>query len=337
MVEQQTRSLDVNDVPVKRNLFARHEAKLQIVVMLWAFAASYIFTLQVIVPGYRKAFVLFVQILNGSADSPFAYRLLVPFLIKGLGIPLSRLLSPQTMFVTAYVIYSIAAIVFSALVLFRLFRLWYDDLSSLLGAMMYCLLVAVASHHDMFQPWSQLEPGLYAVAIILGVRCRIGWALILTIIATLNRETGLFVPLLFCAVLPGRLFDRKRILWLAVLGAVWLSVFLGLRVLIGPRPDPYTIAWCWHDNLRPMSLAISLAASAAFFSVVAPAVFGWARTPLEIRRSALVLFLFVPLILLYGLWWEVRHWLSVACILLPFAISGVQAIRAKPTASATAV
>lgn len=92
---------------------------------------------------------------------------------------------------------------------------------------MFCLMVAVAAHHDTFQPWSQLEPGLYAGAIMLGVRRRSGWALLLTIVASLNRETGLFVPLLFSATLPGGWLDRKRILWLAVLGPRGLLFFVG--------------------------------------------------------------------------------------------------------------
>lgn len=78
-------------------------------------------------------------------------------------------------------------------------------------------------------------------------------------------------------------------------------------MIIGLRPDPYTIAVLLHANLLPKSIALSLAASAAFFSIGVPAVLGWGRAPREIRRCTVILLLFVPAILLFGLWWEVRH------------------------------
>lgn len=289
-------------------LRARDSARLELVVIAWAFAAVYIYTLQVILPGYKSAFGLFDEILSGTAPSPYAYRILVPLLIKGLGIPFTYLLKlkAQTAFCAGYIVYSFAAIEFSAWMLFRL-----------------------AAHHDVFQPWSQLEPGLYAAAIILAVKGRGAWVLPLTIVASFNRETGLFVPLLFCAALSGRWFDRRRIFWLSILEAVWLAIFWGLRMTIGMSADRYTIAYCWNRNLVPGSIDLTIGASAAFLSIILPAVFGARYVPREIRRCALILPLFVPVTLLFGMWWEVRHWLPLTCILLPYAVSGLRALLSK--------
>jgi hypothetical protein len=303
------------------------------VVLAWGFAVFYIFLMQVIVPGYREAFELFGQILNRSAPSPYAYRVLVPLLIKALGTPLSGFLKPQTSFLVGYCIYCLAAIEYSVAVLFRMLRLWFDAKSALFGIAMYCLMFAVAARHEYFQPWSLIETGFYAGAIILGIRRHFGWALILTVVAALNRETGLFVALLFFAALPGDWFDRKRILYLAALLGVWLVIFYGLRVTIGPRPAVDTISTCLHDNLMPTSMALTLTASAAFFAIGMPAVLGWGSAPREIRRSTVILLLYAPLMILYGRWWEVRHWLPLACLLLPFAIGGIQAIVSSPSYS----
>lgn len=303
------------------------------VVLAWGFAVFYIFLMQVIVPGHKGAFELFGQILNRSAPSPYAYRVLVPLVIKALGAPLSGLLTPQTSFLVGYCVYCLAAIEFSVVMLLRMLRLWFDARSALFGIAMYCFMFAVAARHEYFQPWSLIETGFYAGAIVLGVRRHFGWALMLTVVAALNRETGLFVALLFCAALPGDWFDRKRTRYLAALLGLWLVIFYGLRVAIGPRPAVDTISACLHDNLMPISIALTLTASAAFFAISVPAVLGWGRAPREIRRCTVILLLYVPLMLLYGRWWEVRHWLPLACILLPFTIGGIQASTSSPSYS----
>src|ERR1019366_3920442 len=181
------------------------------VVLAWGFAAFYIFLMQVIAPGYKGAFELFGQILNRSAPSPYAYRVLAPLLIEALAAPLSGLLKPQTAFLVGYSVYCLAAIEFSTVILFRMLRLWFDAMLALFGIAMFCFMFAVAARHEYFQPWSLIETGFYAAAIILGVRLHFGWAVMLTVAAALNRETGLFVALLFFAALPGGWVERKRV------------------------------------------------------------------------------------------------------------------------------
>ena len=328
----QKNNLYVDNIAIvgKKAAPAPDNVKLYGVVLAWGCAAFYIFVMQVIVPGYREGFELFGQILTRSAPSPYAYRVLVPVLIKALAAPLSGRLEPQSAFLAGYCVYCFAAIEFSTVTLFRMLRLWFDEISALLGILMFCFMFAVAARHEHFQPWSLVETGFYAGAIIWGVRGSGGWAVMLTVAAALNRETGLFVPLLFCATLPGDWFDRKRNVYLAALVGVWLVVFYGLRLIIGPRPSIETLAECLHANLLPISIALTLAASAAFFSISLPAALGWQRIPQQIRRCTVVLLLYIPLMFLYGRWWEVRHWLPLSCILLPFAISGVQIIIAGP-------
>lgn len=342
MVEQQSIEQNMEDrrmdnPPRKHGPRAWSPVWLQVIVAAWAFSAFYIYTMQVIMPGYKSASVLYDEILSRTAAAPYAYRLLVPYLIKWLGVPFSKFAAPLNVFFWGYVTYSLLAIEFSALVLFRMLRLWFDALLSIVGIAMFCLMVAVAAHYDVFQPWSQLEPGLYAAAIILAVRRRGWWALLLTIIATLNRETGLFVALLFGCALSGPWFDRKRICWTAVLVAAWFAVFWGLRQTIGMVADRYTVEYCWDQNLVSFSINTTLTASAAFFAVMLPAVFSKGRIPSEIRRCSLILVLYVPLVTLFGLWWEVRHWLPIACILLPLAVGGVQALLTQRAALPEAV
>lgn len=184
----------------------------------------------------------------------------------------------------------------------------------------------MAARDHYFQPWSLIEVRLYTGGIVLAVDRRVGWALVLTAVAALNREAGLFVPLLFCAALPGRWLDGKRIVWLLVLGATSLAILCGLCLMIGLRPHPTDIASRLHTNLQPKLIARSLLAMAALFSLCLPAALGWFRAPAEIRRCTAILPLYAVTVLLYSQWWEVRLWLPVACIVLPLALGGVQSL-----------
>lgn len=316
--------MQMDSVRQKPDVPARNELWLHATITAWSLVAVYIYMMQVMLPGVTKAFEVFNQILSHSATSPYNYRILVPYVIKVIMAPLSTILEPQTAFFTACVVYLFAAIWLSAMVLFRLLRLWFDVTLSLIGIAMFCLMVAVAARYEFFQPWSLIEPALYAAAIMLGLRRRAGWALLLTVIATPNRETGLFVPLLFCAALPGPWLDRKRILWLTVLGGTWAVIFLGVRAIVGPSAVPYTIRYVFRSNMH--SWPIAAMSSVAFFATIFPAVLGARRAPVEIQRCALTLLPFVPLVMVFGMWWEVRHWLPMACIFLPYTLAGLQAV-----------
>lgn len=62
------------------------------------------------------------QIVNASAQSPYCYRVLVPFLCDILTKLFSRLLSPANAFLLSYAMYDFAAIVFLLAVLFIYLR-----------------------------------------------------------------------------------------------------------------------------------------------------------------------------------------------------------------------
>jgi hypothetical protein len=320
-------------IPLRDRLSARLGFPLVGFVVACGFAAFYAYFWQVIVAGQAAAYELLGEILRGSAESPYAYRVLAPILINAMSscIAATGLFEPRKAFFLGYSVFCFIAIEFSFVALFRLLRVWFSPVLSLIGIMSFSTIFGVAARDHFFQPWTLLEIGLYAIAMTLAVapKRRVRWAILLTALAALNRETGLFAALLFSVALPGRWLDRNRVICLIALGMVWASIFCGLRFEIGLRPHPTDTSYHLHLNLRPLSLVRSGIAVVAFISVSLPAVFGWRHAPAAVKRCVLILPLYACLILLFSFWWEVRLWLPIACIFLPLSAAGIREIARR--------
>jgi len=269
------------------------------------------------------------EIVSGTAGSPYRYRVLVPFVLDPVIGLIARWTAYRNAFLGVYAAYDAFAIGFSLLATFAYLGRWFRSTMALAGTLYMAVMMTLALRDHYFMPWSWIEPGLVAVALSWLVRGRWAAILPLTVVAGLNRETGLIIPLLFCAtsLAPGQRdgsTQRGAFAWCAAALAAWAIVFFGLRWVLGGAAPYSSVAELWRSNTEPLHLLravvqVGLFGGALWF--LAPA--GVRYAPEFVRRSALVVPLYLIGVLLFGMWYEVRLLIPLYPVVLPLALFAV--------------
>jgi hypothetical protein len=214
------------------------------------------------------------------------------------------------------------------LVLYVLFREFFSPIQSLVGIAFTTGLTVMTFAYFTYQPWSILEVAFFALGFVLAHRGHWGWVTLIVIIASLNRETGVFLPLaLFLANLDAlwplrRAFERpeSRI----SLGLVVLStaIFAALRLLRGSADPVDQLSDVIARNLQRNNLI------AAGFAVPLVLGLGWIfairgldTAPSFARRLARVVPFYLVAFAIWGWWREVRILTSLYPILVPLVLS----------------
>ena len=208
------------------------------VILSAAAAIGYEYTYMVNLPNRYACMKLHTQIIERQSDAPYRYRVLVPYVMQGFiyaGLPF---MSYTRAFNIVYASYAVGACFLLLWMLFMYVRLWFTREQTLIGVLFVASTIFVPFFDHYFQPWSLLEPALYAAALLAIHDRRYYRLAVLTLLASLNRETGVFLPLLFLLVGIGRLSAIKanpsvlRGVVLRFLGyiSIWAAVFVGLRV-----------------------------------------------------------------------------------------------------------
>ena len=292
-----------------------------LLILSLAMSVGYTYCCQVIVPRRIFAQEYESKILARTAESPYAYRLLAPTTIRVATVLLQPLCGEGVAFVLAEAAYCSASILFSVYLLYILFRRWFSEVMALLGVALAALSMTAAARDHGFQPWSWAEPGLYALAILFGMDRKPKAGAILTAVATLNRETGLFVPILYILAEPGVLRSLRKALTLAVQLGVWGVFFGGLRIVVGWRPHPTDIRFHLSYNITLHGIAHAAAAVLGFLGLAwLVGLLNTQNTPVVLKRLRWALLLYFPTIALFSLWFEVRLWMPMLPILVPGAL-----------------
>ncbi|MBY0275550.1 hypothetical protein K2Z84_09415, partial [Candidatus Binatia bacterium] len=160
------------------------------------------------------------------------------------------------------------------------------------------------------------EVALYLAAASLLVRGRAGPVVLLAWLAAANRETALLMPLLI-ALAPAVVPTRRRLALGGIALAGQVAIVLALRMALGPQPlivpEGYApgLPLLGYNLLRLVTW-LNLATTFLFVPVLALAT--WRRWPPVLRRSALL----VPL-------WVVPHFVGAIVaetrlFLVPYAL-----------------
>jgi hypothetical protein len=173
----------------------------------------------------QRAYTEFIpRVVDGSADAPERYRVLVPFGVHAFTRTTG--LSPEA----AWHVSRLACFLAAYFLLFVYLRTWFAEPNALLGTALVAATLPLTFTNSWAHPDHAAELALFTAgchAVALG---RAGWLAIVLAIATLNRETAVFlVPLYFLA---GRL-DRRRVLITAGLALEWTTIYVGLRAWRG--------------------------------------------------------------------------------------------------------
>jgi hypothetical protein len=256
-------------------------------------------------------------ILNQTTRAPDRYRVLAPAIIEVPTRVLSRFMPYDTAYDRASVVFYLLAMAALLATQYAYLRVWFTAEQALVGVLLVaCTLRITIRQHD-YSPSSYLEPSLFALGLLDLLQGRRAWFAVVVAIATLNRETAIFLVALFAVTQP---LTKDTMRWTAGYFAIWLVIFVGLRLLGGEAERYWTLDLVFRTNMSQLWLAafnITLLLGAFWIF----ALFGVPRAPAFVRRSALVIPAYLATIAIWGIWWEVRLLMPLYPLLLPLALS----------------
>ena len=178
-----------------------------------------------------------VAMLAGTAGNPWQYRMLSAWIVEGAHRICAALAIPQPL-IAAF----LAVRVLEQTLLFTLAwgywrALGLSSAAAFFGLALLGWSVSYANYGSDLQFNTYFDVLFYVLAATAVVRNRLGWLLLITLLAAFNRETSGFIPLLPLAALPDSAPEaRARLVRTAVAGVViYLVVFSMLRWAYGPQ------------------------------------------------------------------------------------------------------
>ena len=269
--------------------------------------------------------------IGGYATAPTQWRVLSPFIMKVFVDTLSAVVPFKTAFTVVYASWCFGCIFMLAVMMYSWLSRLFKPEHALIGVMLMLGTMPIALRDHFYAPYSLLEPVLFTIACILIADGRDWLVLPLVIVATLNRETGALIAVLYGAAHVNQvLFGTKRerlnvLLYSAVLVAAATITYVTIRLVRGPAWDCVGgIAGVWGINTMTMNLyhsAINLTMFAGAIAVMA--AFGIGRAPALCRRMALLVPVFATMIAVWGVWYEVRMLMPLYPLMLPLAVSAM--------------
>lgn len=278
-------------------------------------------------PNVTERMVIHDSIVEGDAPSPYRYRVLVPLVTQGLTdfFAAATSLSYRYSWILSYIIYDLSAIFLFLSTLYLFLMEWHRRIFSLAGVLFCCAVLPLSLRDHYFQPWSLIESWFFCAAFLAARKRSYYSILVLTLAASLNRMSGLFIPLIYLASslrFPGGESEESkfdfhtagRFLLLAVVSA---GTILMLRYLMGWSKNIHSIRYLWDLNRTfPHYM----------YAIVNIALFGgawWLFMAGGIKyadrftvRMFPVLMIYILPVAIFGIWKEVRLLLPLYPILI---------------------
>jgi hypothetical protein len=257
------------------------------------------------------------SIITGEAPFPYRYRILVPYFTQGLTELIDRILplSYRKSWILSYLIYDLIAILLFLATLYIFLRQWHTRLLSLAGVIFCSALLPLSLRDHYYQPWSLIESWFFCVAFLVVRKGKYVSLIPLTLAASLNRMSGLFIPLIYLApamnLLPrpeaGYELDLKtfgRFILLAAMGSVSL---VALRAFLGWGENIHSVSYLWDLNRSfnywPYALINIILFAGGWWIFFAAGIRRADRFTLNILPVA---FLYLIPVAVFGIWKEVR-------------------------------
>ena len=195
--------------------------------------------------------------------------------------------------------------------------MWFPTEPALVGVLFVAATLPIAMRPNEYAPYSFLEPTFVSLALLCIVRDRRLWLALVVAMAAVNRETGVFLVLLYAVARP---LNKQRLITTLAYAAIWLAVFIAVRLYAGDAGRYWTVDKVFRSNLSQLRLTVfNVAALLGVFWWFAAA--GFRRAPPFVQRVASVIPAYVAVVAVWGIWWEVRLLLPLMPLLLPLALS----------------
>ena len=269
------------------------------------------------------------QVLQHIQSKPERYRVLVPYTLEIFVRALSVVMPRDKAFDRAFAAYALVAAVMVMWAEFAYLRRWFSDQEALIA----CLVIASTLPLSLQQPyavWSLVEAAFAPLVLLLALDDRRVLLGVVIALASLNRETAIFLVVLYA--LTEKLTKRHVATVLVYLG-IWLTLVGGLRLIISDAPRRLTQWEVWHYDLLPINVAISATNAFLFFGLFwLFAILGFGRAPAFMRRTALLVPIYLAFFYGSAFWWEVRPFMTLYPVVLPLALSYLFVPRETPVA-----
>lgn len=304
-----------------------------LLILSGALSVSYDYYQKIDVKFLRSRIELHDAIIEGNAPSPYQYRVLVPFTTQIIRKTLGGLGQNSTdAFRYAYALYDFIAIAFSLFATYVYLRIWFRYEPALIGTLLLAILMPANFKYHYFQPWSLIEIGFFALGLY-AIHQRKKLTLIsLVILATLNRETGIFIPMLYGLSLAFEYLQDKSSLkgnahrWLLGLITLGISIglLIGLRLIFGNLSHVVNLSDLFYRNIQPTNLRRTAIAFSLFLGAFWLLIFfGFPKAPRFVKASLAILPFYLLTYLVWGAWYETRVLMPLYPVLIPVGLSAI--------------
>lgn len=314
-------------------MITKLEKNILLVLLSAAAVVGYTFILQWDIPNLSERIELHSAIVNGTALSPYKYRVLVPFVMQAC-ISLSSAVVPyNTSFVLVYSLFEISTIALWIVLLYYYVRTWFGELLSAVGCLFVVCVSTLSLRDQYFQPWSFAELSIIILALRFSMQDKLLHLAVLTVVGTLIRETALFIPLIYAATHVVQTESRiqtirinatsiKKSLLLLLLYVLSYGL---LRIALGHAEHIHSLSEVFRINTTNYVLARVLIGVPLFMGIFWYYFFkGISFAPHFARMALGVVPIYILFILVFGVWNEFRLLMPLYVLFLPIALSYFQ-------------
>ncbi len=272
-----------------------------------------------------------IQIIHKEGFSPLRYRLLYPYLTELLirsnlnidilnvnerldpSFPMPAKNTREFKFIQIWYLLDTVSIFLTFLFTY-IFLKNYSIVYRLLGCFfLFTALNAVLIGHA-YQPWSLIEGFLFPIGYILMDKIKsinnkvyILLYFLTVFIASINRETGIFLVVFFLATI----FIKKQVRELGLVGAglaiISVGTLLFIRVYQGFAPQIHSISELYYMNIAGSNTNLARFELGNMFSVFWIFILiGFFMYEKKFLNYQILILIFLPFYLVFGLWGEPR-------------------------------
>src|SRR5215831_2160199 len=173
-------------------------------------------------------------VIAGTESAPGVYRVLAPFTIEAV----SRATGASLL--TAWYATRLACIFLAFCALHFYLRTWFPPDAALTGVAITAATLPLTFTNSWPHPDHMPELALFTFAAMTIARRSDAWFAVALAAAAFNRETSVFLVLLYLVAEP---LTRGRVLRAALFGVEWFAIYAGLRYVRGLRHYDYLQFW----------------------------------------------------------------------------------------------
>ncbi len=253
-------------------------------------------------------------ILNHTAQSPYQYRILAPYVMSLVASPSNH----SAWFMTVLVVHLLSfALIYP--ILYTWLRRWGSERSAIVGLFVMALLLAFSFFHQYpLSPTSVIELTLICVTLVLWKRF---WVIVvMVILASLNRETGVLLVAIYALLTVADYRQRGYYIRVLVLGGLWALITAGLHITLGAAPHVLGLVGTIQSNIEDLSSGLIV--NVILLPLWIAAVIGYRRSPIALKCLGWLALAYLFTAAVGGLWAEMaRLSLPAIPLIIPFVVA----------------